>query len=132
MSQTETHVGSIDGQEHEEVQKKVKSRRPASTLTPMAPRFAQRKEDLVQRLMQYSALYRYRLSATAAESMAVSASPIPTAKFPDPAASAFIKYTTSQTNPHAKNRFASVLCCWHHFRSHRWPFVIRKCAGQRP
>lgn len=33
MSQTETHNGSIDGQEQDEVQKKVKSRRPASTTT---------------------------------------------------------------------------------------------------
>ncbi|KAL2036645.1 hypothetical protein N7G274_010595 [Stereocaulon virgatum] len=31
MSQTETHADSIDGQEHDEVQKKVKSRRPANT-----------------------------------------------------------------------------------------------------
>ncbi|KAK4691849.1 hypothetical protein P7C71_g5244, partial [Lecanoromycetidae sp. Uapishka_2] len=31
MSQTEIHNASIDGQEHEEVQKKVKSRRPANT-----------------------------------------------------------------------------------------------------
>lgn len=81
MSQTETHVGSIDGQEHEEVQKKVKSRRPASTLTPMAHRFVQRNEDIVQRLMRYSALYRYRLPATAVESMAVSASPSPRRRF---------------------------------------------------
>ena len=36
MSQTETHTGSIDGQEHDEVQKKVKSRRPASKLSPKA------------------------------------------------------------------------------------------------
>lgn len=35
MSQTETHSGSIDGQEHDE-QKKVKSRRPASKLIPKA------------------------------------------------------------------------------------------------
>ena len=132
MSQTETHVGSIDGQEQEEVQKKVKSRRPASTLTPMAHRFAQRNEDLVQWLMRYSALYRYRLPATAVESMAVSASPIPTASVSGSATSAFIEHTTSQTNPHAKDRFTSILCCWHHFRSNRWPLAIRKCAGQRP
>ncbi len=129
MSQTETHVGSINGQEHEEVQKKVKSRRPASTLTPMTPRFALWVEDLAQRLTQYRALYRYRLPATAAESMAVSASPIPTARFPGLAASALVKYTTSQTNPHAKNRVAFILCCWNHLRSDRWPLAIRKCTG---
>ena len=81
MSHTETHVGSIDGQEHEEVQKKVKSRRPASTLTPMAHRFVQRDKDIVQRLMRYSALDRYRLPATAVESMAVSATPSPRRRF---------------------------------------------------
>ena len=41
MSQTQTHTDSVDGQEHDEVQKKVKSRRPASkhtTFTFMSPK----------------------------------------------------------------------------------------------
>ena len=92
MSQTETHVGSINGQEHEEVQKKVKSRRPASKLTPIAPRFAQRIKILFNRLTQYFEFYRYCLPATAAESMAVSASPT---RFSGSAASALAKHTIS-------------------------------------
>ncbi|MCJ1461077.1 hypothetical protein MMC28_011459 [Mycoblastus sanguinarius] len=35
MSQIQTHTDSIDGQEHDEVQKKPKSRRPASKLNPL-------------------------------------------------------------------------------------------------
>ena len=45
MSRTETRVGSIDDQDHEDAQKKVKSRRPASKLTLMG-RLAQRNADL--------------------------------------------------------------------------------------
>ena len=37
MSQTQTHTDSIDGQDHDEVQKKAKSRRPASKLTNIIP-----------------------------------------------------------------------------------------------
>ena len=35
MSQTQTHTDSIDGQDHDEVHKKAKSRRPASKLTTL-------------------------------------------------------------------------------------------------
>jgi len=34
MSQTQTHTQPLDGQDHDEVHKKVKSRRPASELRP--------------------------------------------------------------------------------------------------
>ena len=37
MSQTQTHTDSVDGQDHDEVQKKAKSRRPASKLTTSTP-----------------------------------------------------------------------------------------------
>ena len=37
MSQTQTHTDSVDGQDHDEVQKKTKSRRPASKLTTSTP-----------------------------------------------------------------------------------------------
>lgn len=37
MSQTQTHTESLDGQDHDEVQKKAKSRRPASKLTTFTP-----------------------------------------------------------------------------------------------
>ena len=37
MSQTQTHTESVDGQDHDEVQKKAKNRRPASKLTTFTP-----------------------------------------------------------------------------------------------
>ncbi len=37
MSQTQTHTDSVDGQDHDEVQKKAKSRRPASKQLTTSP-----------------------------------------------------------------------------------------------
>ncbi|CAF9912254.1 MAG: hypothetical protein ALECFALPRED_008015 [Alectoria fallacina] len=37
MSQTQTHTDSVDGQDHDDVQKKAKSRRPASKLNTFTP-----------------------------------------------------------------------------------------------
>ena len=37
MSQTQTHTDSVEGQDHDDVQKKAKSRRPASKLNTFTP-----------------------------------------------------------------------------------------------
>ena len=37
MSQTQTHTDSVDGRDHDEVEKKPKSRRPASMLITFSP-----------------------------------------------------------------------------------------------
>lgn len=81
MSQTQTHTDSVDGQEHDEVQKKAKSRRPASKLTifttpqrPVGPLLS----SFFRCLTKASRLYRYCLPAAAFESMAVSSLEPPT------------------------------------------------------
>ena len=82
MSQTQTHTDSIDGRDNDEVQKKAKSRRPASKLTTVISPNTRRPVDrqngrlvlatFVQCLTQASLQHRYCLPAAATESMAVS------------------------------------------------------------
>lgn len=74
MSQTQTHTDSIDGQDHDEVQKKAKSRRPASKLTTFT--LPKDRSTGTSKLCpvsdKASRFYRYCLPAAAVESMAVS------------------------------------------------------------
>lgn len=85
MSQTQTRTDSVDGREHDEVQKKVKSRRPASKLTA----FTRPKtrymgiSSSVQCLMGNLRLYRYCIPAAATESVAVSGLRAATRPTPD-------------------------------------------------
>ena len=46
MSQTQTHTDSVDGQDHDDAQKKIKSRRPASKLTFTSHRHHEYSEAL--------------------------------------------------------------------------------------
>lgn len=70
MSQTQAvHTDSIDGQDHNEGEKKAKSRRPASEIAKPTVRTIG-----VGELTRYSELRRYCIPATASQSVAVSVS----------------------------------------------------------
>lgn len=119
MSQTQTRTDSIDGQDHDEVQKKAKSRRPASKLsTSPPPRLPKTLgPSFVQFLTKALRLYRYCLPAAATESMAVSGPrPSPPATLP---CCGLPTERPAQTHPYTQDGFAYLLHSWNHLCSDR-------------